>query len=61
MRINKQMHLGTLAELMGACATIEEAAIMRDLLAAERWENTEDIPDDEWESMADIAVMAANR
>lgn len=48
MRITTTMDLGLLAECMGPEATPEDAAAMRDRLAATSYTYTDEIPDAEW-------------
>ena len=59
MKIHNQMNLHALAELMGECATIEEASYMRDRLVLACWPDTESVPDDIWQRMMDDAVLHA--
>lgn len=57
MKIGSTMDLHHLAELMGDCATTEDAQDMRDFLVEHHdGEDTDDIPDNEWERFLKLAA-----
>ena len=49
MKITQQMDLGRLQEMMGSEATITDAMLMNDLLFADFWIDTDEIPEEIWE------------
>jgi len=65
MEISTSMDLNELRDRMGEAATLDDAREMRDLLVAERergvFENTEDIPDEEWYDLLNLAATPADQ
>lgn len=60
MKIDRHMSLEDLAERMGDCATLAEAAEMRSLLIESPYENTRQVPANEWSQLLACAVHGAD-
>jgi len=56
MKITKTTPLHAIAERMGDCATLADAAIMRAILIREHVTDTADVPENEWIRMLNEAV-----